>query len=168
MNSFFSFSFFDLFQIFLSIVGFGLAIYEIKRIKNSVEASKIATDKAFASMSDRSTIADIATIQSGVREIQIALRGERYEAALLRCQAVMENLIQLRSREGFSNNEKQSEIQGMVVNLLKLQKQLEQVMNGEIKCSISTINDKLNILFTSLTSWGEELKFSRGSISNDQ
>ena len=75
MKSFFYFSLSDILQILLSLVGFILAILELRRIKSSFEASNLATEKTFGAMSDRLTIEDIAGIKSGLREIQVALRG---------------------------------------------------------------------------------------------
>src|SRR5687768_11687616 len=109
----------------LTLLGFLIAIIEIRRTKRAVLASKEATNRTIQLLSDRSTISDLATIIIVLRETQTALRGNRYEAAVLRLQDLREKLHELRHREGFTSDDRLTEIQSMVFSLSKLQDTLE-------------------------------------------
>ncbi len=145
----------------LALLGFGFAIYEIRRTKRAVIASKEATEKTIQLLSDRSTISDIATITNGLRETQTALRGNRYEAALLRIQDLRGKLHALRSREGFKTETRLTEIQGMVFSLKRMQDSLEMCIATATteKFSIHKNNNQLADFVTLISGWDEEMHY---------
>jgi hypothetical protein len=168
INHFMFFSLSDLIQIILSVVGFGLAYFEIRKTKNAVNAASDATKDTLNSISIDFTIEDLENITSSFREIQISLRGKRYEAAIIRLQAVSNKLVKLKCRKSFSTEQRQSQIQSFVVWINRLQKKLEQAIldDSEIK-DIPNINLKLSEFMNSIAGWGEETRFETRSNKND-
>jgi hypothetical protein len=149
------------FDTILTLLGLGFAIYEIRRTKSAVIAAKKATEKTVQLLSDRSTISDIATIINGLRETQTALRGNRYEAALLRLQDLREKLAELRNREGFTSEERLTEIQSMVFSLSKLQDGLENSLStaSPDKVSVPKSNRLLSDYGVQISGWREEMHY---------
>jgi hypothetical protein len=145
----------------LTLLGFLIAIIEIRRTKSAVMASKEATDRTIQLLSDRSTISDLATIIIVLRETQTALRGSRHEAALLRLQDLREKLYELRNREGFKSEERLTEIQGMVFSLRKLQDTLEQSLStsSPSKVSVRRSNSLLSDYGVQISGWREEMHY---------
>jgi hypothetical protein len=145
----------------LTLLGFVFAIYEIRRTKSAVIASKQATEKTIQLLSDRSTISDIAMIITGLRETQTALRGNRYEAALLRLQDLREKLHELRHREGFRSAERLLEIQTIVFSLKKLQDGLETSLSTSStnKVSVPRSNSLLAEFAAQISGWREEMHY---------
>jgi hypothetical protein len=145
----------------LALLGFGFAIYEIRKTKSAVIASKEASEKTVQLLSDRSTISDIATIINGLRETQTALRGNRHEAALLRLQDLREKLYELRNREGFTSEERLTQIQTMVFALKKLQDGLETTLSTstQVKISVPRSNSQLAEFAVQISGWREEMHY---------
>jgi hypothetical protein len=154
------------FDTILTLLGFGFAIYEIRRTKSAVIASKEATEKTIQLLSDRSSVSDIATIINGLRETQTAFRGYRYETALLRLQDLRERLYALRNREGFKNEERLIEIQGMVFTLKRMQDSLEMHIStsNTDKISVHKNNSRLAEYATLISGWREEMHYLDRSI----
>jgi DNA-binding transcriptional MerR regulator len=151
----------DYIDLILTLLGFGFAIIEIRRTKSAVIASKEASEKTAQLLSDRSTISDIATIINGLRETQTALRGNRYEAALLRLQDLREKLHELRHREGFTSDDRLTEIQSMVFSLSKLQDTLEHSLSTSdpSKVSVPRSNRLLSECGVQISGWREEMHY---------
>ena len=143
----------------ISVIGFIIAIIEIRRVKSAALASKEASENALKTIANRLTISDISDITNGMREVQIALRGERYEAAVIRIQNVRYSLAQLKQRVGFTNDERKAEIQEMVLNLRKRQDQIERrLSNIETQLSIPAINGLLSDYISVLAEWAEQIR----------
>jgi hypothetical protein len=149
------------FDTVLTVLGFIIAIIEIRRTRSAAIASKKATEKTVQLLSDRSTISDLATIIIVLRETQTALRGNRYEAALLRLQDLREKLYELRNREGFTSEERLTEIQSIVFSLSKLQDGLENSLStsGPNKLSIPRSNKLLSEYGVQISGWREEMHY---------
>lgn len=157
------------FDTFLTLIGFGFAIYEIRKTKSAVNASKEATQQTIQLLSDRSTISDIATIINGLRETQTALRGNQYESALLRIQDLRERLHALRNRDGFKNEERLSQIQGMIFSLKRTQDALEQYIhtNNAEKFSVVKNNNQLSEFAAQIAGWHEEMYYLNRSSKDE-
>jgi hypothetical protein len=112
-------------SVVLSLLGFLVLWWQTKKARNAAEAARMASAKAAQAISTTATISDLATIRSELKIVQVALRGERFETALLQAQSLRERLDQLRSRVGFDADETGIQIQGMVTFLKKLHDQLE-------------------------------------------
>ena len=157
-------------ELILTIIGFGITIFELRKTKNAVDASKKATEATIKLLSDRSTISDISIILiSSYHETQTALRGSRYEAALLRLQDLREKLHGLRSRDGFTNDERLASIRTIVFALKKMQDGLElYVANPEqINFSVPRFNSKLGDFASQLATWHEEMYYLHRSEKNE-
>lgn len=151
----------DWIALILTVLGFGFSIYEIKKTKSSVDASKEAAAKTLQALINKHTISEIASLSSGLREVQIALRGKRYEAASLRIQAIRNGLHQLRGRNGFSSTKKQTEIQEIIASLSKLQDGLEKkIENPEFSLSVPSANNKISEYISQFSEWGDQFQFS--------
>lgn len=156
--------FIDHLELIITAIAFGFTIYEIRRTKNSVEASRAATEQTIQLMSERSTIADITLIQGSLREVQVALRGMRYEAGLIRLQTIREKLNELRDRKGFTSEGRRTEIQDMVLNLTKLENRLERKLaNPNLGLSVPNANNLLGNFMNELSQWNDVIRFQERS-----
>src|SRR5687768_15516300 len=107
--------------IVLSLIGFAITWIQLARTKKAAVAAHEAAVDAKDAVARVDTVADIASAQAGIKEVQVALRGRRFETALLRSQSLREILFRLRKREGFEGEERQAVIQKMVTDLRSLQ-----------------------------------------------
>src|SRR5688572_25452908 len=129
-------------DVLLSLIGFGFTWWQLLRTRRSAEAARTAATHAVAAVAHFDTVADIASAQAGLREIQVALRGQRYETALLRAQTIRELLHRLRSRPGFEDEARQVSIQSMVMSLRKLQDAMEQRLAEPEKAFSARVTNK--------------------------
>ena len=86
----------------IGIVGFTVAIVEIRRTKKSVDASEAATKAALAAteatldeLAATLTVEDVSRITASIRGVQALLRSNRFESAVDGIQAAREGLRQL-------------------------------------------------------------------------
>jgi hypothetical protein len=116
---------------------------------------------AVKTVSARQTISELADMRSGLRAIQTALRGGRFETALIQTQAIVEQLHGLRGRTGFESDERHAAIQTIVVQLAKLRNRLEQkIAAPDVLMSVPNANNMLSEFGGTLSVWSEELRFS--------
>lgn len=155
-------------SILLSLAGFAFLWLQTRKARTAAEAARMATERALRAISDSDTISDLATIKSGMKGVQVALHGGRYETALLQSQSLRETLDQLRSRRGFGTDERGSRIQSMVTFFGKLQDALERrLAEPEFQVSVRPANRKLSDYTSEVSVWMEEMRFLRGGSSND-
>jgi hypothetical protein len=151
-----------LFGIIVSAAGFAITLAQLRRTRTAVDAAQEATKAALKGLAGRITIAEIADIRSGMRSIQTALRGARYETALIHTQLMLEQLSGLRTRQGFNDEEKHIQIQTIVTQLAKLRNRLEQRINDPlIAISIPKANNMLSQHGETLSVWSEEFRFEK-------
>lgn len=155
-------------EMILTIIGFLITLIELRRTKNAVEASKRATERTMQLLSDRSTISDIAIILVSLRETQTALRGGRYEAAVIRLQDVRDKLFGLRNREGFKNDDRLQQIQEMIFALKKAQDSIEVYLSqpDKGKIQIARHNNQLAEFTSLLSGWNDEMQYAQRSTEN--
>jgi len=111
------------------------------------------------------TLSDIAAVQSGFHELQVALRGKRYEAVLIRSQHLREILARVRTRGGFATEKRQLRVQRMVTDLRKLQDVMEIIIlkpEAADDFSPAAANKSLGNAAAELGSWIEELRYISG------
>lgn len=155
-------------SILLSLAGFALLWYQTRKARTAAESARLATDRAIRSISDTDTISDLATIKAGMKRVQVALHGARYETALLQSQSLRETLNQLRSRRGFRTDERTTQIQSMVAYLKKLQDLLERKLEEpESRVVVRPANNKLSDYTAEVSAWMEEVRFLRGGSDDD-
>jgi hypothetical protein len=146
--------------IVISAAGFATTIYQIRMTRTAVEASDASAKAALSAISQRLTISELADIRSGLKAVQTALRGDRFETALLLLQSILEQLHGLRSRHGFDGNERQAAIQSVVVRLAKLRNKLEARVSSHAEAfSVPRANNMLSEIGGHLSMWAEELRF---------
>jgi len=147
-------------SIILSIVGFAIVWLQLRKTAGAAEAAARASKAAIEAIGHADTISDVSAVQAGLREVQVALRGKRYEAALLRAQVLRESLARLRSRKGFEGDERQGRIQKVITDLRILQDKMERVLedsSGEFSAAVA--NKTLADAATEMSSFIEELRF---------
>jgi hypothetical protein len=166
MNNFLLFTLSDIIQIILGLIGFFIAIFEIRKTKSAIDAYKEATTNTINSISTISDIEDIAKLASELREIASYIRGNRYEAALFHSQSIKVKLCELRGRN--HNNENfQTDIQTMLTYLTRLDQNLEtEIVSRTFSINIPNVNSKLSQFSLILTERGEVLKYSE-RVKND-
>lgn len=153
------------FELLLTIIGFAITLIELRRTKSAVYASKKATEETIALLSDRSTISDVANILASLREVQTALRGKRFEVALIRLQELREKFYALRNREGFKSDERLQKIQEIVFALKKMQDSIEVYFSepDKSKIPVSRYNNRLADFASQLSGWKEEVHYTQRS-----
>lgn len=155
-------------SILLSLAGFALLWRQTYKARTAAESARLASDRAIRAISDTDTISDLATIKSGMKRIQVALHGSRYETALLQSQSLRETLNQLRSRRSFGTDERGIRIQSMVAYLKKLQDLLERKLEEpESHVAVRPANNKLSDYTTEVSAWMEQVRFLRGGSDDD-
>ncbi len=155
-------------EMILTVIGFLITLIELRRTKNAVNASKKATEHTMQLLSDRSTISDIAVILVSLRETQTALRGGRYEAAVIRLQDVRDKLFGLRNRDGFKNDDRLQQIQEMIFALKKAQDSIEIYLSqpDKGKIQIARHNNQLAEFTSLLSGWNNEMQYTQRSTEN--
>jgi len=152
--------------IAVSAAGFAITWYQVHQTRSTVEAANEATARALHGISVRLTISELADVRGGLKGVQTALRGARYEAALIYVQGLLEQLHGLRSRAGMQAEEQHAAIQGMVVQLAKLRNKLEQKISlSDTELSIPKANNMLSDLGTQLSAWADQLRFTPDEAS---
>lgn len=149
----------------LSTLGFGVTWWQLARTRRAAVAARDASKAAVESVGRADTLSDIASVQSGLHELQVALRGARYETALLRSQHLREILARVRTRKGFESDKRQLRVQKMVTDLRKLQDVMEGIMAKPANAdgfSAAAANKILGNAAAELGAWIEELRFVRG------
>lgn len=155
-------------SILLSLAGFALLWFQTRKARTAAESARLASNRAIQAISDTDTISDLATIKSGMKRIQVALHGGRYETALLQSQSLRETLSQLRSRRSFGTDERGIQIQSMVAFLRKLQDTLERKLEEpESQVTVRPANNKLSEYTSEVSVWMEEMRYLRGGSGND-
>ena len=153
-----------LLDLIIGAIGFAFTILELRRTKSAVAASKAATERTLEKMSDRLTIADVTLLQSTLREVQGALRSERYETAVIRTQECRKLLHQLKARRGFSSSSRLAQIQQMLTRLAKLQARIEKRLgDSSATVSIARANDVLSNFIVQLSEWSEQITLDQRS-----
>jgi hypothetical protein len=149
----------------LTVLGIVLTLVELRRTKSAVEASNLAAARAFNELSSRSAIAEIATIRTGFREAQVALRGMRLEAALLRLQEVRERLHGLRSKDSFNTDARLGAIQQMVFSLHKMQARIELQLadSSQPAIPVARMNTQMGEFAAEVAAWQEEQHYRQES-----
>jgi len=149
-------------SIILSLLGFLVVWLQLRKTRSAAEAAEDAARSALETIAEADTIADLATIRAGMGKVQVALRGRRFEAALIEAQSIRERLSQVRTRQEFNNEKSQTEMQLMVGYLKKLQDKLEKdLQNGSTTMDVQKPNSMLGDFQGSLAKWIEEMRFRR-------
>jgi hypothetical protein len=147
--------------IIVSTAGFAITLLQVRKTRSRLEAANQATAHALHDISLKLTIAEIADMRGALKGMQTALRGGRYEAALIQIQGLLEQLHGLRSRPGFQTPDHHTAIQAMVVQLAKLRNKLEaKIALPATELSTPKANNMLSELGTQLSSWAEQLRFN--------
>jgi hypothetical protein len=149
-------------SVVLSLVGFAITWLQLARTRNAAISAQEASDAALRAVGRTDTISDLAALQAGYREVQVALRGKRYETALLRAQILRDSLARVRTREPLATSDRQLRIQKMVTDLRKLQDSMEHLLesDGSTDFSAAVANKSLSDATAEVNSWMEELRFT--------
>jgi hypothetical protein len=152
-------------SIFVTILGFGVTWWQLVRTQRAAAAALDASKAALAAVGRADTLSDVAAVQSGLHEIQVALRGKRYEAALIRSQHLREVMARVRTRDGFEGEARQLRVQKMVTDLRRLQDAMETVIASPDEAanfSAAKVHKALSNAAAELGGWIEELRFTTG------
>jgi len=149
----------------IAVIGFAVLWIQIARTKRVATAAKEASESATQLVTERMTISDVATIRNRCGEVQTALRGGRLETALIQTQVIRSQLVRLRQRPEFKDNEKWlTGIQGMVAGLRNIQSDLEKNLDNSDKGqSWYSANRNLGDYVIQLSEWAEHIQFASRS-----
>jgi hypothetical protein len=66
--------------IFVSLAGFGIAIYQVRKTGNAAQAAKTASEQALAGVSRIDTLMEFASVNQCLGQLKTALRNGQHEA----------------------------------------------------------------------------------------
>lgn len=157
-----------LLNLILAVAGFGILLRQVHKARSAAEAAEQATERVREAIIDRETLLDVTAIRGMFHRTQEALRGSRYETALLHVQALRESLYQLRSRRGFQeNSERRADIQAIVVTLARYQKNLERrIADDTTAVKVAAMNTALAQFAGTFAEWGEQHRFMLGRMKS--
>ena len=148
--------------VLLGVLGLAVAlptVWAAFRAKSAAQAAQEAGPDTVRLVEGETTLADLAHLEQLVRETQTALRGLRWETALIRTAETISGLVRLRARPSFVNDEKLTEIQTQVVLRRKLETALERKMlNPDANLAVDRANASLAELVTLLSERLEQVR----------
>jgi hypothetical protein len=147
-------------SLILTATGFIITIVQLSRTKKAVDATNKATKNTLLLLKDRSSIEDVSHLINGFREIQTALRGNRFETALIRIQDLRMKLFELRGKDYFKNKQKLENITSATFDLKKMQDNLEKkIRHIELEIPVPKYNMTLAELISKMSEWQEEIRY---------
>jgi len=154
-------------SIVLSLAGFMILIVQAGRTRRAAEAASTAAKESKKALLHASTVADLAAARGVIGATQDALRGERWETALMHAQAVRDRLVQIRSRSELSSEQKQAQIQEMTTFLVKLHESLERkLVSGNVQLDVAKACTRLSGFGTTIAAWTEEVGTQIGGVTD--
>ncbi len=138
----------------LSLVGVGIAIWQIQKTRRVAQAAKDASDQTQKIISRNLLIYDVKTCLKNLDEIQSFVRIEKFESARLRTSDLIGYLYQIEQRLEGTNQEVPFEFEEMFSQLSIIREKFEKKVirtsariNGiQINNQLSKVSDDLNKL----------------------
>lgn len=128
--------------------------------RTSADAARVAADKAANAISERTTIADLASLRSGFQSIIGLLEVNRLELALFEVRLARQRVNEVRQRPGFEGPT--TELQSVITDLAGLQELLEERQYGAVTTPLpmTDICKSLSMHVDSLSTWAERMRYN--------
>ena len=117
--------------ILLSIVGFWIALHQIKKTRGAAEAAEKATQKTRFLIGKRLIFADATACVKNLGEIRQFLSTSRYDAALMRLEDLIGALIQLQHASKAAQSETKVKFPSTISQMTILRSELQAKVNNE-------------------------------------
>lgn len=154
---------------FLSLIGVLVALHQIGKVRSAAESAQEASETTSTSLQKNMAMIDISSCITVIEEIKVLIRGDRYEAALLRVSDLVGKIIQLKTMpksEGVSEIKK---VSSMLAQLGVLRDLLEKKLHeSDTEINPSKVNGILSSIADELHAWIGENKFALAERTNDQ
>ena len=136
----------------LSLIGVGIAIWQISLVKKAAVAAKDAADQTQKTISQNLLLSNVYTCIKNLEEIQSFVRNEKYESAQLRTNDLVSFLYQIQQRTKNSQQTIEIEYEEMLSQLSiiredferKVYKSSARINNVQINSQLSKISDGLH------------------------
>jgi len=138
----------------LSLIGVGIAIWQISLVKKAAVAARDAADQTQKTISQNLLLSNVHTCIKNLEEIQSFVRYERYESAQIRTSDLVSYLYQIQQRTKNSQQTLEIEYEEMLSQLSiiredferKVNKSSAKINNVQINTQLSEISDSLHKL----------------------
>ncbi len=138
----------------LSLIGVGIAIWQIRLVKKAAVAAKEAVDQTQKTISQNLLLSNIHTCIKNLEEIQSFVRYERYDSAQIRTGDLVSYLYQIQQRTKSSQLTLEIKYEEMLSELSIIREEFERKVNKssarinsvQINTRLSEISDSLHKL----------------------
>ena len=142
----------------ISIIGFGLAIYNVRRSRRAAERAQEAAQSARNSIRIFETLVDISAVIGMLEEMKRAHRNSQWAILPDRYAALRKILIGVRKSRNLSDRHSAA-LQGAIVNLSDIEKAVEKALPNVPANSHAKFNAALSENIDALAAVLAELKF---------
>jgi len=145
----------------VTLAGFVIMIWQISKTHSAASAARKAAIDSRQTLQTNLMLVDISSCIKQIEEIQVLLRNDRHESALLRVTDLGSQLVQLRHHHDFSSEDSRVEFQDILSQLSIIRNGLEQKLNdSQYFIQIVRINKKLAEIANRLNDWVGKGKYS--------
>ena len=154
----------DVGNVVLAGGGLALVLGQLNKTLSAAEAASRAASKATGAIAQQITIADLGRIQSDLRGLQAALRGEEFAFALVSSRLVKDQIVALRARSGVEG------VQTRLARLSRAASDLQRIREALERDRLSTedaseldiadANGKIDRIIDLVVEWQESRMFS--------
>ena len=138
----------------LSLIGVGIAIWQIRLVKKAAVAAKEAADQTQKTISQNLLLSNVHTCIKNLGEVQSFVRYERYEAALIRLTDLISNLNRIPESSENTGRNAQINLEETLAQLIIIREEFEAKVNKlsakivgfRVNNQLSKISDNLNKL----------------------
>lgn len=128
--------------------------------KQAAEAALEAANEAKEGISERVTIADLASIRSGFYSVVSLLEAQKPELAVHEVRMARQRVNELRERPGFEGN--REGVDSLLTDLAQLQETIERKLwtDPTMVMPLTEISKVLASHSDRLTAWAEQMRFN--------
>ena len=128
----------------VSLGGFAIAIWQIRKAKSAAEAANRAATQARESLVHRLSIGDLARASSEIDRLKDLHRAGEWQRALDQYPRVRQTLVDVRTRVEEDAPETATAFQGAVAQLAQMESAVERALPGpEPTLTAATLNRRL-------------------------
>ena len=132
------------FGLAVSVIGFVVAIYQIRRSRDAASAARDAALEARAALRRDLTIADLARGRARIQELKEFHRSGQWQRALDRYPDVGELLMLIRNRHENLTDDQQRVIQDGVMQIRAMERSAENALNTDTTPDTVGYNEMLS------------------------
>jgi methylmalonyl-CoA mutase N-terminal domain/subunit len=115
--------------LLVSILGFTLAIMQLRKVKNAAMAAKESSDATSLALQQNSILVDVTTCINMIDHTKTLIQGDEYKIALIRVSDLAAHLSRVRNLEQLKAREDKSRFGEMLAQLRILRDSLQGKVN---------------------------------------